>query len=122
MTTKIAKYIIPAAMALIPMLTLAALPNPTVPIGGQPVTMTEIENIIQGIARFLIIVGVVIAVIFIILGGLKWLTAQGSPDKLKSAKATLKNGIIGAIIVLGVGVIIQTLAGIITRTFFGGYQ
>jgi hypothetical protein len=109
-------------MALIPMLTLAALPNPTVPIGGQPVTMAEIENIIQGVARFLIIVGVVIAVIFIILGGLRWLTAQGNEKQVAAAKLTLKNGIIGAVIVLGVGVIIQTLAGLITRTFFGSYQ
>ena len=40
---------------------------------------------------------------------------------IKKAREMLKSGIIGAAIVLGVGVIIQTVASIVTRNFFGGW-
>ena len=50
----------------------------------------------------------VIAVIMIVYGGIRWMLA---PDDSKAAKAIIRNGI-GAAIVLAVGVILQTVAGL----------
>lgn len=85
---------------------------------GQPITLGEVEELIGTIANFLIIVGAVIAVIFIILAGLKYVTAGSDSGKVEEAKAMLKNGVIGAAIVLGIGVIMQTIAMLVTRDFF----
>ena len=112
-------YILMTTLVLLmPVLVLAALPNPVPPLTGQAVTLSEIEVRITDIARFLIIIGVVLAVIFIIWGGIAYMFAGGVEEKTTAAKDRIWNGIIGAAVVLAVGVILQTLAGLITRTFF----
>mgnify|MGYP001599278455 CR=1 FL=1 len=93
-----------------------ALVPPGLPVTGAPITLSEIQARIQTIAQFLIVVSMVIAVIMIVYGGIRWMLA---PDDSKAAKAIIRNGIIGAAIVLAVGVILQTVAGLVTRTFFG---
>ena len=104
---------------LMPVLVLAAtLPVPTPPTTGQAVTLIEMENLIKRIAQFLIIVSVIIAVIFIIWGGVLYMASRGDEEAAKKGKDTIWNGVIGAAVVLGVGVILQTLAGLITRSFF----
>lgn len=96
-----------------------ALNEPTPPISGNAIDLSEIQRIIETIARFLIIVGVIIAVIFIIWGGIMYMTAGGDDAKAGDAKKRILNGVIGAAVVLGVGVILQTVAGLVSRTFFG---
>jgi len=108
-----------AVMAvLMPVLALAQLPVPTPPTTGQAITLDEIENLIKRIAQFLIVISVIIAVIFIIWGGVMYMAARGDEAVATNARTTIWNGIIGAAVVLGVGVILQTLAGLITRGFF----
>ena len=85
-----------------------ALAPAGLPVTGTPVTLTEIQDRIQQAAQFLIIVAMVIAVIMIVYGGIRYMM---SPSDAKDAKAIIKNGIIGAAIVLAVGVILQTVAG-----------
>ncbi len=112
-------YVSMVALALtLPVLALAALPNPAVPLQGGAVTLAEIQDRITQIARFLIIIGVVLAVIFIIWGGIAYMFAGGDEEKAGAAKTRIKNGIIGAAVVLAVGVILQTVAGLIARSFF----
>lgn len=103
---------------LMPVLVLAALPTPTPPVTGEGIDLDEIEDLIQRIAQFLIVVSVIVAVIFIIWGGVMYMAARGNEEQATAAKTTIFNGIIGAAVVLGVGVILQTLAGLITRNFF----
>lgn len=101
-----------------PLLTMA-LTAPGTVVAGQAITLNEVEGLINGVARFLIVVSVIVAVIFIVYGGIRWIASPGDPA---AAKTIIKNGIIGAIIILGVGVILQTLQGVISRTFFGTFQ
>lgn len=116
---KIASISLTTAAVLVPILVLAAvLPTPTPPTTGQALTLIEMEALIKRVAQFLIIVSVIIAVIFIIWGGVMYMAARGNEEQATKAKTTIFNGIIGAAVVLGVGVILQTLAGLITRSFF----
>lgn len=117
----IGKWMIPAATALLPFVVFA-LNAPAPNVAGQAITLSEIENLIGGIARFLIVVSIVIAVIFIIYGGIRWIAARDDETAVTNAKAIVKNGILGALVVLAVGVILQSLAGIVSRSFFGTYQ
>lgn len=106
-----------AAVLIMPVMAWA-LPTPTAPVGGAPVTLAEIEARIRQIAQFIIVISVIIAVIMIIWGGITYMTAGGDEGKADAAKTRIWNGVIGAAVVLAVGVILQTLASLITRSFF----
>ncbi len=97
----------------------AILPNPTPPVSGNPLRLSEIEGIINQVARFLIAIALVIAVIYLIIGGIRWMAAAGDEEKAKSARKMILNGVLGAAVVLAVGVILSTLSEVIARTFFG---
>ncbi len=107
------------AVVFMPLIVSAALPNPTNPIsggGGSAITVGEITDLIQRFARWLIVISVVIAVIIIIYGGIMWMLSRGNDTKAGEAKKIVWNGIIGAAVVLAVGVILQTVAAIVNRT------
>ena len=114
------KYLVISAIAMIlllPILVLAQLPGPTVPtVPGT--TLTEVENIIRRVAQFMLVIGVIIAIIFIIWGGIQWMRAGGDPTKITAAKTQVWSGVWGALVVIAVGLILQTLAGVVTRVFF----
>lgn len=114
----IAKWAIPAAMVAMPLLSLAQPPGLNIPT-GQAITLGEVQNLITTIANWLMIIGVIIAVLFLAWGGIKWITAGGDPKKADEAKTIIKNGFIGLVILFGIGVILRTAAGLISRTFFG---
>jgi len=84
---------------------LAVLPNPGLPVSGAPVTLSEVQDRIQQIAQFLIIIS---------MGAVRYMVTQDAAG----ARKVIFAGIIGAAVVLGVGVILQTTAGLITRSFF----
>ncbi len=111
-------YVGMMVMALLMPVLVLALVGPTPPVGGTPVTLSEIEARIRQIAQFIIIVSVILAVIFIIWGGIAYMTAGGDETRAGAAKTRIWNGVIGAAVVLAVGVILQTLAALITRSFF----
>lgn len=115
---KIMKVAIPVAAVTIPFLVLAVLPQPTNPIGGAGLSLTEVENLINTIARFLIVISVVVAVIFIIIGAVIWMTAGGNDTLAGKGKAYIRNGILGALIIFLIGVILQTISNLVARTFF----
>lgn len=116
---KIARVAIPVTLVVVPLLTLAVvLPQPTVPVGGTGTNLAELEQIIRQVARFLIIISIVIAVVFIILGAIFWMSSAGDDKRAEKGKAWIKNGLYGAAIVFAIGVILQTIAGVVARTFF----
>ncbi|OGN16919.1 MAG: hypothetical protein A3C88_00535 [Candidatus Yanofskybacteria bacterium RIFCSPHIGHO2_02_FULL_50_12] len=100
---------------------IAALPTPTLPLTGGnngAITLSEIQDRIQQIAQFLIIVAMVVAVIFVVWGALQYMLARGDATKGKDALKAVRNGLVGAGIVLAIGVLLQTVAGLVTRSFF----
>ncbi|OGN06303.1 MAG: hypothetical protein A3B86_04265 [Candidatus Yanofskybacteria bacterium RIFCSPHIGHO2_02_FULL_38_22b] len=114
----VAKIGIATAMALMPVLVLAQLPRPTSPYGGAGLTLADVQGLITTVARFLILISVVIAVIFIVWGGMMYMMAGDDAAKSGAAKSRIVNGIIGALVVLAVGLILQTLAGVVNWTAF----
>ena len=116
---KLAKGVFVTAIVLMPVLALAqGLPTPTSPYAGAPVTLTDIQDLIGTIARFLIIISVVVAVIFIVWGGINYMAAGDDASRTSDAKARIFHGIIGALVVLAVGLILQTLATVVNWTVF----
>jgi magnesium-transporting ATPase (P-type) len=119
---KITKIVLPIMMLVAPFLAFAVIiPSASVPVDvpNNPPNLVEIQQIIEKIARFMIMISVVVAVIAIVWGAIVIMTAGGSEDRMKIGKGYVWKGIIGAAIVFAVGIILQTVAGLVTRTFFG---
>ena len=115
----ISKIGVATAIALMPALVFAQLPTPTSPYGGNPITLSTIQDLVETVARFLILISIVIAVIFIVWGGVMYMMAGDDTAKSGAAKTRIFNGIIGALVVLAVGLILQTLAAVVNfSTFF----
>ena len=97
-------------------------PSYTVPPlpAGQGLSAEGIKGLLIQFANFLIGAGVVIAIIVIVWSGIMYFRA-GSDTEAKKAKGWFRNGIIGAFIILAVGVIILTIYNIVVnQSFFGG--
>jgi len=76
--------------------------------GLQSTTITDVlEQAIQNV--LLPIVGL-IAVLFIIIGGFRYITSAGNEEQAEGAKKTLTNAIIGLVIVILSYVIVAVIA------------
>lgn len=106
-------------LLLLPALVFAQLGTPVNPVPGQALNLTTISALIQQVARFLIAIALIIAVIFILWGGIMYMSAGADEGKATEAKARIKNGIIGAAVVLAVGLILSTLSQLISTASFG---
>lgn len=99
-------------------LEIAQIIIPTPQIGSRGLTLAEIGSIIAIIGSFLTNIGVLLAFIAVIVSGIMYMKAGADTTKITSAKTWFKNVLIGALIVIGVGVIINTIANVVSRQFF----
>jgi len=70
-------------------------------------TDSGIINYTNDTLKIITAIATVAAVFFLIKAGYQYLTSNGKPDSLISAKKTIRNSLIGLVIVLGAGVIIS---------------
>ncbi len=82
----------------------------TIP-GGVTITSNGVIDLLQSIAGFMYIVGVVLFGIAIIYSGLAYMLAGSDASKVKGAKDALKAGLIGSAIILSVGTIVRIVGG-----------
>ena len=85
---------------------------------GNAVTFDDVGAIITMIARFLIVMSTIIAVIFIVWSGIMMMAAQDDAAAFTKARKRLIHAVWGVGVAMGVFVIINTVAGVVTRTFF----
>jgi len=67
------------------------------------------SNIIQASLNLLTIFGAIVTLIFIIYGGILWVTSQGDKQRLDKARRTITFSIIGLIIMVLAFVIVQII-------------
>lgn len=115
---KVLPLLMVVSLLLLPVLVSAQLVDPGSALGEEGLTQTEITNFINSLASLIIIIGVILAVISIVIGGVLYAVAGGNEDRVNTAKAWLKNGLIAAAIIFGVGVLLNTMRNIVTRQFF----
>ena len=84
---------------------------------GEPIKYSTINIFLENTAKFLYTAGITLAVITLVVSGIMYFVA-GSDTEAKNAKGWFRNGIIGAFIILAVGVIINTIKIIVEGGFF----
>lgn len=88
-----------ASLALYAYATPGPIPN--------PVQSGQLENVLEGIVRFVIRVGIPVLVFFVILTGLMFVLAQGNEQKLQQARTMFYWVLLGGGIILGSATIAQ---------------
>ncbi len=78
----------------------------------QPLTGLTISGIISGLISLILIVVTLVFFFMLILGGLKWMTANGDEKAVGSARSQITNALIGLAIVFVTWAIIR-LVGIL---------
>lgn len=104
-------YMTPLAAFLLPVAVLAAGPVP-IPIRGTAITLRDIVLLVQRVMNIGIVLATLAVVAMIVYAGFKMATAAGDDAKYKDGKQTLKYAIYGALVVFGVGLIVNTIANV----------
>jgi amino acid transporter len=63
--------------------------------------------------NLLVVIAIIAAIIFILLGAIKWITSGGDKAKIEEAKGSITNAIIGVIVVVMAFVILGVLGQIL---------
>ncbi len=71
-------------------------------------------RIVSGAIRLILVIAALIAFIFLIIGGIKWVTSGGDKEKTANAQQTLTAALVGLVIVFAAWAIIRLI-----ETFFG---
>lgn len=91
-----------------PYLTYPKLENPLGAAG-----ITDLPSLIEMVLRFVVDLGTPLVAVAFIWTGLKYVLAQGNPQKLKDAHQTAKFTFIGAALILGAFVITKVITATI---------
>ena len=80
---------------------------------ANPINIKNIVDFLKKLIDIAIMLGIPVAVLFIIYAGFLFVTAQGNPTKLAAARKALLAAIIGTAILLGAWVIATAIKGTI---------
>jgi len=97
------------AVGSIPGYNLTNLPSS----GFQPLTGVKFPNLASAVIQVLFVATGVLFVIFVLIGGVQWVSSGGDKEGLDSARKKIKNALIGLTIVLG----IYAFGGILNAVF-----
>lgn len=70
----------------------------------------DIWLIVMAIIEILLRVAAIVAVVYVVIGGFKFITSRGNPDKINSARNTLQDGLIGLIIAVIATAVVSFIA------------
>ncbi|MBM3205884.1 hypothetical protein FJZ41_03505 [Candidatus Shapirobacteria bacterium] len=73
-----------------------------------------VPGIVSGAIRMLLVVSALVAFVFLIIGGIRWVTSGGDKEKTAKAQQTLTAALVGLVIVFAAWAIIKLI-----ETFFG---
>ena len=84
--------------------------------GSGPAGETDLGDLIISIINILLAVAGLVAVLFLIIGGVRYVVAAGNEEQLESAKKTITHAIIGLVIIILSFVIVR----VISNALIGG--
>lgn len=67
----------------------------------SPLRFKTIEEFIEGVLQAFVYIALPVVAFFLVLSGFKFISAQGDPTKLKTARDNFRHVVIGSALVLG---------------------
>lgn len=87
---------------------------------NEAVQETDVGRLIFNILQAILSIIGLIAVVFVVYGGFKYMTANGDEEQIKAAKKTIVNAVIGLIVILLAWAIVSVVANFISDVPAGG--
>lgn len=124
MLKKISSILLVAVMMvmLVTPLVASAQLNQADPTGGSGGFANQIFGcgsgtgvlcIIQRILLFILAIAFIIAVIFLVVGGFRYIVSQGNEEAVEKAKGTITNAIIGIVVIVLAWVILTVVFNLV---------
>ncbi len=107
-------------LSLMLYIAVAAMPSYSFAAKLDTYKGTSLDGFLKFVRTWLLGIAGAIAVLFIVIGGVKLVTSAGNPKRLEDAKKTLTYAIIGLIAVLLSTVILNIIAGDFVGAVFSG--
>jgi hypothetical protein len=73
--------------------------------------INDIWLIVMAIIEILLRIVILVAIGFVLYGGIKFITSRGNPDKINSARNTLQDALVGIIIGVVATALVSFIAG-----------
>lgn len=96
-------------MVAMPLLADAQFRLPVSNVDPVP-TVNNATNAIVRIIEILLAIAGLVAVIFLIVGGFKYITAGGNEESAEGAKKTITNAIIGIVVIILAFIIVRVIS------------
>lgn len=93
-------------------------PPEGVPRGG----IGKLEEILQATLTLVLVAAIVLAIIFIILGGIRWVTSGGDAKGVEAARKQITYAIIGLVVALLALVIVNFVGDLFSTSLLGGFS
>lgn len=90
-------------------------PNAKVAVGW---TIPSFADIIGFVIKFMFFIGGLVALLFLLLGALAWVTSSGDKEAVKKAQDKIQAAVVGLVVIVAVLVIIATLEQVVLRGTF----
>lgn len=73
--------------------------------------LTDIWLIVLAVVEMLLRIAAIAAVIYVLYGGVKFITARGNPEKITTARTTVQDALIGLVIAITAIAIVNFVGG-----------
>lgn len=75
------------------------------------------NNVIGNVIQILIIIAIVVSVIFLIIGGIRWIMSGGDKAKVEQARSTIIAAIVGLVVSILAYAIVALIVSMLTGNF-----
>jgi ABC-type Fe3+ transport system permease subunit len=73
--------------------------------------LTDIWLIALAVVEMLLRIAILVAIIYVVISGIKFITARGNPDKIQNARNSVQDALIGIVIAVAATAIVSFIAG-----------
>ncbi len=73
--------------------------------------LNDVWLIALAVTEILLRLAILIAIAYVLIGGQKYITSRGNPDKMSSAKNTVTDGLTGVVIAIAAIAVVSYIAG-----------
>ena len=106
---KLSTIVLALVLFALPVLTFAQINNIPVPNGGPGGNVSNINDFIIYVINILLGIVGFVALLFLIIGGFRYITSAGNEESAGQAKKIITNAIIGIVIVILAFVIVRVI-------------
>ncbi len=91
-------------------------PEPSLGVGGTVCTpkitgLNDVWLIVAAVIEILLRIAVLVAIAFVLYGGVRFISSQGQPEQTSKARQTVIDALIGLVIAVGAATFVSFLAG-----------